>query len=555
MVIIGLSHGHDAGATLFKDGEIIVSISDERLTRTKKNYGFFSNVIATKSIDYCLEYSNLSINDVDYFFFNTTNPKPDVLYCLKYYYNIDSDKIIYVTHHLSHAATSVFTSEFEDVVIVVSDALGEDPIYGDYGWRSFEEMGFNLVEHEDIESTFGEGWSIYHYKNGEFFNLEKKWVDSNGQFKQLKDCSIGYLYECGTEQLVGGLTIGSAGKLMGLASFADKDWVSKQERNHKIINDNLSIKGELFYPEINYNSPFQIKSNVAGLYQREQEECSHFLVEKSKKLSNSDNITVAGGSFLNCTTNSNIVKSNLFESHHFFASSDDSGISLGCALYGAYTMSSVNRKKFFSPYLGREYSREEILNELEKHNHLNYNEITDFRLLTDMVTNQIIDNKIIGWFQGRSEIGPRALGNRSILANASTPWISDYINGEIKKREWYRPFAPSVLYEYQSEIFDLDYFSPYMLLTAEVNTEWRNKIPSVTHIDNTSRYQSVTKDTNERFYDLISEFNNKTGIPLLLNTSFNGPTEPIVESPKDAISTFLEVGLDILVINDFVITR
>jgi carbamoyltransferase len=156
--------------------------------------------------------------------------------------------------------------------------------------------------------------------------------------------------------------------------------------------------------------------------------------------------------------------------------------------------------------------------------------------------------------QGGSEIGPRALGNRSILANPSKPWMEKNING-LKGREWYRPFAPAVLFEKQSEVFESDVFSPYMLVTTTVKEEWRDKIPAVTHIDNSSRHQSVTPDTNPKFYKLISEFYKKTKIPVLLNTSFNGPDEPIVETPYDALNTFVGRKLDILVIGNFLIKR
>jgi carbamoyltransferase len=162
---------------------------------------------------------------------------------------------------------------------------------------------------------------------------------------------------------------------------------------------------------------------------------------------------------------------------------------------------------------------------------------------------------VVGWFQGGSEIGPRALGNRSIIASPRMSWMKDHINHDIKKREWYRPFAPAVIFDNQKEIFDNDYFSPFMLVTALVNEEWRTKIPAVTHIDNSARYQSVTPVSNPRFYQIINKFYEKTGIPVLLNTSFNGPHEPIVETPLDAIKTFESQNLDYLVVGNYIISQ
>ena len=167
----------------------------------------------------------------------------------------------------------------------------------------------------------------------------------------------------------------------------------------------------------------------------------------------------------------------------------------------------------------------------------------------------LLEDKPIGLLQGGSEIGPRALGNRSIIANPSSVWMKDYINHEIKKREWYRPFAPSVLFEEQGNVFDLDIFSPYMLVTAYCKDEWKERIPSVVHIDGTSRYQSVTSEMNESYYNLINSFYKASNIPLVLNTSFNGPGEPIVETPLDAIKSYVKNGLPVLVLENIVIEK
>ena len=184
-----------------------------------------------------------------------------------------------------------------------------------------------------------------------------------------------------------------------------------------------------------------------------------------------------------------------------------------------------------------------------------FKEYDNFDSLIDDVSFLLTQNRVIGWFQDGSEIGPRALGNRSILASPINSWMTGHINSDIKKREWYRPFAPAVLFEHQGEIFESDIYSPYMLVTTTVKEEWRTKIPAVTHIDNSARHQSVTETSNNKFYKLIKSFYNKTGVPVLLNTSFNGPKEPIVETPTDAIRSFYETGLDFLVIGNFIVSK
>jgi carbamoyltransferase len=186
---------------------------------------------------------------------------------------------------------------------------------------------------------------------------------------------------------------------------------------------------------------------------------------------------------------------------------------------------------------------------------IDYVEYDDYDKLNADVTFWLTQNRVIGWFQDGSEIGPRALGNRSIIASPIQKWMCNHINMDIKKREWYRPFAPAVLFEHQSEIFESDVYSPYMLVTTTVKPEWREKIPAVTHIDNSARHQSVTPENNSKFYNLINKFYEKTNVPVLLNTSFNGPKEPIVETPTEAMNCFIENNLDFLVINNFLISR
>jgi carbamoyltransferase len=245
----------------------------------------------------------------------------------------------------------------------------------------------------------------------------------------------------------------------------------------------------------------------------------------------------------------------LFEECYFVPPSDDSGIPLGCAWFAYQKISFVGQYTFLNPYLGKKYDRNEIISAINEVPNLNVQEFESFPTLCSEVSELLSENKVIGWFQDGSEIGPRALGNRSIIANPTSKWISNYINSEVKFREWYRPFAPAVIYEHQKKIFDTNFFSPYMLVTAKVLDDWKEKIPSVVHIDGTSRFQSVTENSNFKFYSLLTSFYMTTGIPVLLNTSFNGPDEPIVETPSNAINTFLKRNLDYLVLDNFLVSK
>jgi carbamoyltransferase len=272
-------------------------------------------------------------------------------------------------------------------------------------------------------------------------------------------------------------------------------------------------------------------------------------------MTESKNVCTAGGSFLNCNSNEKILNSGLFEKCFFLPPADDSGIPLGCAWYGYQQLIDIENVEMINPYFGKSYSDLEIVSSLNKYSNLTFTKFDNFDELIKEVTHLLTQNRVIGWFQGGSEIGPRALGNRSIIASPTQSWMIGHINMDIKKREWYRPFAPAVLFEHQSEIFESDVYSPHMLVTTSVKPEWVGKIPAVTHVDTSSRHQSVTETNNPKFYKLIKSFYNQTGVPVLLNTSFNGPKEPIVETPEEAIRTFLEQNINFLVIENYLISR
>jgi carbamoyltransferase len=341
---------------------------------------------------------------------------------------------------------------------------------------------------------------------------------------------------------------------MGLASYADETIVESAGKFIKYENGELTIPNNPIYPRVTWRSDFFSKACVAGIYQKEQERVSLYLADMVKNLTGSNNVCTAGGSFLNCNSNELILNSGLFENCHFVPPADDSGIPLGCAWYAYQQVSEIEYTPTLVPYFGKTYRDDEILEASSKFENINVEYFENFDEILETISNWLTQNRVVGWFQGGSEIGPRALGNRSILASPIKSWMRDHINHDIKKREWYRPFAPSVIFDNQKEIFGTGYFSPFMLVTATVTEEWRNKIPAVVHIDNSARFQSVTPVSNPRFFGIINKFYEKTGIPVLLNTSFNGPHEPIVETPYDAIKTMITQNLDFLVIGNYIIS-
>lgn len=548
---MGISTGHTRGAAITVNGELAVAISNERLTRIKTDH---SDELPKQAMKYCIDALGITYKDIDLFVYNITEPVNKVVTDFRSFTGVSLSKLKFIPHHIAHAYSTFAASGFDEAAVVVADAMGS--VYDDTTsikeWYDLDESTLTNGQ------KWAEGFSIYQFKKGDInpHPVYKKWIKF--PFDEESGGSIGYFYGMGAKQLVYNPATHSwqAGKLMGLASYAEPEFVAK--------HDILSIKGDNFLhvpskpimaDKVDWRGDFQAKANVAGLYQREQELNSMHLVKMAKEMTGSNNICVAGGSFLNCNTNEMIIRSGLFENQYFMPPADDSGIPHGCAFAGsAYIMDEIRTGDWMTPYTGKTYTDEEIELDVAQFEGLRLVKLpkeVKYNLAAEMLDN----NKVIGWFQNGSETGPRALGNRSMLASPKSPWMVNYINSEIKRREWYRPFAPSVLYDKQGKIFDLDTYSPYMLVTTTVKEEWKNKIPSVVHHDGTSRYQSVTPENNEEYYNVINKFYEKSGLPVVLNTSFNGPDEPIVETPFDAVRSMLNHDLFALFINDYMVVR
>lgn len=554
MRVLGFSVGHDKGAVIIENGKVVIGITQERLSRIKHDGAHQGGIIPFESINYCLNSLGITYKEIDLFVYSTTEIEDNVpIDFFNKFSTISLDKLYFIPHHLAHAYSTFFSSGFEESAVIVADASGSILNFKNklHLWYDVDRTGLNTDE------DWTEGISIYHFTRDNNREVYKKWIKYPVPLNTDESTSLGTMYSHGSLQLIyePNTNTWPAGKLMGLASYADKEIVNEAPEFVKELDNDIFISNQTIYPRVSWKSDFFSRACVAGIYQREQERASLILAKMAKNMTNSNNICVAGGSFLNCNSNEQILKSGLYENCYFIPPSDDSGIPLGCAWFAYQKITKIEHTESLIPYLGKSYSRHEIIESLNEFPHLNYVEYEDFNLLLEDITNQLVQNRVIGWFQGGSEIGPRALGNRSILASPINSWMTGYINSDIKKREWYRPFAPAVLYEFQSEIFESETYSPYMLLTTTVKEEWRKKIPAVVHIDNSARHQSVTEENNLKFYSLIKKFYEKTQVPVLLNTSFNGPKEPIVETPIDSINCFLENNLDFLVINNFLISK
>jgi carbamoyltransferase len=554
MRVLGFSVGHDKGAVIIENGKVVVGITQERLTRIKHDGAYQGGVVPFESINYCLNALSITHKDIDYYVYSTTEIEDTVgSQFFSKYSNLKREILYFIPHHLAHAYSAFFSSGLEESAVVVADASGSILNFKNKLNLWYEKNRDGLDTNED----WTEGISIYNFNKKEYSEVYKKWIKYPVPINTDEGVSLGTMYSTGSLQLIyePNTQTWPAGKLMGLASYANDDIVNEAPFFVEEREDDIYISNNNIYPKVSWKSDFYSRACVAGIYQREQERASLILANMAKKFTDSKNICVVGGSFLNCNSNEKILNSGLFENCYFLPPSDDSGIPLGCAWFAYQKLTDIEETEMLSPYFGKTYSKNEIFESLNEYPNLFYTEYENFDDLVENVSFSLSQNRVIGWFQGGSEIGPRALGNRSIIASPINSWMTGHINSDIKHREWYRPFAPAVLFEHQGDVFESSVYSPYMLVTTTVKEEWRNKVPAITHIDNSSRHQSVTVENNPRFHSLISKFHEKTGVPVLLNTSFNGPHEPIIETPMDAIKTFLSNNLDILVLNNIVITK
>jgi carbamoyltransferase len=351
------------------------------------------------------------------------------------------------------------------------------------------------------------------------------------------------------------------GKTMGLASYGQANPELNKIREHvtflsngKLELDNrglfLLVKDLLDRAEgrLTDSELFHYKADIAYAHQKLLEEMVLYLCNYLYKISPSENLCLAGGVALNSVANYKILQKTPFKNIFIQPAAGDAGIAIGAALYGAHAInnlprSNLNTKKLFSPFLGKSYKNTEACT-LQKNRIKQYRvNVTEEDLYTE-IAKQISNKKIIGWFNGRSEIGPRALGARSILADPREERMKDVLNQKVKHRENFRPFAPAILEEEVGRYFENISIAPYMLLIANVKENAKDEIPATIHVDNTARVQTVNAEMNPDFYSLIHAFYLLTGVPVILNTSFNLAGKPIVETPGDAIDCFLTMSLD-----------
>lgn len=570
MYILGIScFYHDSSASLLKNGKIVAAVQEERFTRKKHDTSFPEN-----AVKYCLKNQNIKIEDIDFIAFyekpllkferilfqhlesfpksykiflsnlpSWFNEKIRVIKIIKKKLKYKKD-VLFIEHHMAHVASSFLPSPFKNAAIFTADGAGE--------WTT---------------TTYG--------------------VGNENKIKLLKEIkfphSLGLLYSTMTAYL--GFTVNNSEyKVMGLSAYGDTNKKTNPyyKKLLKVIDvkEDGSYKMDMDYFEYHYSNKMPSKKmcklfdgpirnpeskltqnhkDIAAALQLITEEIIIKIINHIYKVTKCESIILSGGVALNSVANGKILKNTPFKKIWINPDPGDGGTSMGAALY-AYNVILNNKRNFVlkDAYLGPEYSAMEIKNFLDK-NKIKYSEFKDNEELLKKTANLIIKDKVIGWFHGKMEWGPRALGARSILSNPSNPKMQEILNLKVKHREKFRPFAPVVCEDDALKYFECDKPIPestdFMLMVYPIIKKFHKKIPSVTHVDGSGRLQTIRRSQNSLYYDLIKEVGKKSGIPILINTSFNIRGEPIVCNPKDAYRCMMGTGIDYLVMSKFLIKR
>ena len=587
MVILGLTLGHDAAVSVLKDGKLVTSISCERIYREKK-----TSFINWLVIDHVLNSANVSFDDVDYIAIGGYDKWAMKDEFIKIYYNDSLNDYpfpngphsetkfgydVIKDNWLVKPITDRWTYPFIEVNVVIEDTFVKPGYLVNHQTAHASSAHYTSPFDKSVILTL-DGSGEYPEKSGSYHYGDNDRLEYMGAPNTL----IGVFYDRMTDYISLGPGLTKAGTLMGLSSYGKPNEmaINKWEEFIKPDTDSLTATDTQYYyymgskligrPPYSYrpwvgkdlellnkkpsdSSPYtllerhevdtEIGMNAAASVQHIFEKTVLKVVDDLYELTkdfNGGNLCLAGGSFLNCNANYKILKESKFDNIFIYPAAGDDGLAAGAALFTYHHLNGNDKEKYTNSeivYTGGEYYDDTIGEDYD----------------VSVIAKLISESKIIAWYQGKSEYGPRALGNRSFIANPADPNMKDILNSRVKFREWFRPFAPSVLEEYCQDYFDIDVPTPFMLYTCPVKN--KELVPSITHIDGTARVQTVNKDDNPKYYELIKEVEKFTGIPMVLNTSLNVNGQPIVETIEDALDLFEKSDIDGIVINNRMILK
>ncbi len=599
--ILGISaFYHDSAAALIIGGKVVAAAQEERFTRLKHTPDFPVN-----AIKYCLEFAGLELDELDAIVFYDKPllkferlletyyafaPKglvsflkaipvwiSEKVFFKKLLYDSLKEagtydkkkvKLLFTEHHLAHAASAFYVSAFKESAILTIDGVGE---WSTASISIGNGNGLKIVKDLSFPHSVGLLYSAFTYFLGFTVN--------SGEYKLMGLAPYGNPQSSETEKFIALIKE----KLVDIKTDGSI-WLNQDyfcyATGLRMVND---TKWKAIFGFARREAEADLEQhhcNLALAIQKVTEEIVLKMAIEAKRISGSDNLCMAGGVALNCVANGKLIEAGIFKNIYIQPAAGDAGGAIGAALaisnmyFDEPRIIETAKDQMQGSYLGPDYSSKEIELVCRKVKAI-YKTYNHFDDITKQIAAKIAEGNVIGWFQGRMEFGPRALGNRSILGDARNAEMQKKLNLKIKYREGFRPFAPSVLCEDVVKYFDMDTNSPYMLVVAQVNNSFRKLLPdefhnmplfeklyyprselqSITHLDFSARVQTVHKETNERYWKLINEFKNQTGCGLLVNTSFNVRGEPMVCTPLDAYRCFMSTEMDYLVINDFVFCK
>lgn len=531
-VVLGLNSAHDASACLLVNGELVVAVCEERLSRVKYHEGF-----PHLAIRYCLDYAGLpDLSAVDCIVLNEYVFND---YDVNELGSYQGRLITNPSHHLLHAYYAWVASGYTDAAVLILDGSGYS--FGEYHRRGRPELG-PAPEFSEME----EAESLYRISSGELSVVSKRWALWHANRPFFRFASLGHMYSIASQYIFGSFK--HAGKTMGLAAFGDAS--AFPDPIIDLSGPEMDID-TLWITQVPPRSEApaeqdEVCRNVAAKVQAELEQAILHLAEDLHRRTGASRLAVSGGVGLNSVTNGRLLRESSFSELFITPAASDAGVAIGAALYGHRELTgSMPTWDYRHDYHGRVYRPDEVDAALtERADLVRWEDVGD--RVAELAAADVAAGSVVGWFDLGSEFGPRSLGHRSIICDPRVPGMKDYLNEHVKFREPFRPYAASVLAEHAAQYFDLDVDDPFMLIVAEVRAEHTQLLPSITHADGTCRIQSVAPDHQGSFRALIEAFHGLTGLPLVLNTSFNIRGEPIVETPADALECFLASNFDVL---------
>lgn len=550
--ILGISASHNASVCLLKGDEIVVAIQEERLSGFKRHRLHASD--SSLALSYCLSFAGIEPGELSLIVVciqgRASDKSQDIR--LNRFLNIVPNHIptIIIPHHYGHALSAFATSGFREAAILVVDGAGS-PV-----------VDLAADEQSVVSQSLDDAWetiSLYSGSETALVPLEKH-VVKQGAWLRMHDTgmpefgSLGGMFSAVAQQIFGDPM--EAGKVMGLAPYGEPQIPAS--RFFDISNNCFHFKASVpdqFRDGERWPAQAEEHKVLACSVQAALEEALLHLVQRLRSLCPSENLCYAGGVALNSVANERIIRESGFENVYIMPAADDSGPAIGASYYGLWYLTQHNsHRRLVHDACGRSYSSSCLSATLDK---------ADLRvarsqsIISDTV-DLLCDGKIIGWFDGKSELGPRALGQRSILCDPRRADAKEILNRRVKKREAFRPFAPVVLLEEAETWFEFGATtpeSPFMLRICKFKPQMADEVPATVHVDGTGRLQTVTPEANGRFYELVRGFYEKTKVPILLNTSFNVMGRPIVETPADAIACLSDTGPDCCVFEDRIVFK